>query len=105
GITQVVPFPTSGVMPVTRAYQALLKKYQPDAEPNVSSLEGYLYGKVLVEVLKRAGPKPTPQALVKALSAAPFELGGYQINFASGKHEGSDFVELTMIGAGGKLIR
>ncbi|MCG2578290.1 ABC transporter substrate-binding protein [Dechloromonas sp. XY25] len=105
GITQVVPFPTSGVMPVTRAYQGLLKKYQPDAEPSVSSMEGYLYGKVLVEALKRAGPKPTTQGLVKALSAAPFELGGYQINFTSGKHEGSDFVELTMIGAGGKLIR
>lgn len=105
GITQVVPFPTSGVMPVTRNYQRLLKKYQPEAEPTVSSMEGYLYGKVLVEALNRAGPKPTPQGVVKALSAAPFELGGYQINFTSGKHEGSDFVELTMIGAGGKLIR
>lgn len=105
GITQVVPFPTSGVMPVTRNYQGLLKKYQPQAEPSVSSMEGYLYGKVLVEALKRAGPKPTPQSLGKALSTAPFELGGYQINFTSGKHEGSDFVELTMIGAGGKLIR
>ena len=105
-ITQVVPFPTSGVMPVTRNYQRLLKKYQPQAEPTVSSMEGYLYGKVLVEAINRAGPKPTPQGVVKALSAAPFELGGYQINFTSGnKHEGSDFVELTMIGAGGKLIR
>jgi ABC-type branched-subunit amino acid transport system substrate-binding protein len=105
GITQVVPFPTSGVLPLTRGYQRLLAKYQPDGQPNVSSMEGYLYGKVLVEALRRAGPKPSREALTKALAAGPFEFGGYQIKFPSGSHEGSDFVELTMIGAEGKLIR
>lgn len=105
GITQVVPFPTSGVLPLTRDYQARLKRRQPDAQPSVSSLEGYIYGRVLVEALRRAGGKSDPASLVKALESAPFDLGGHRVHFAPGKHEGSQFVELTMIARSGALIR
>ena len=105
GIAQVVPFPTSGVLPLAREYQKLLRKYYPDSQPSVSSMEGYIYGKVLIDALRRAGPKPNRDSLTKALEGAPFELGGYVIDFGPGKHDGSDFVELTMIGAEGKLIR
>jgi ABC-type branched-subunit amino acid transport system substrate-binding protein len=105
GIAQVVPFPSSGVLPLAREYQKLLRKYYPDSQPSVSSMEGYIYGKVLIEALRRAGPKPNSDTLTKALEGAPFELGGYVIDFGPGKHDGSDFVELTMIGAEGKLIR
>jgi ABC-type branched-subunit amino acid transport system substrate-binding protein len=105
GIAQVVPFPFSGVLPLTREYQKLLGKYLPDAQPTVTGMEGYIYGKVLVEALRRAGPRPTAETLGKALEGAPFELGGFVIDFAPGRHAGVDFVELTMIGANGKLIR
>lgn len=105
GITQVVPFPTSGVLPLTRDYQAWLKRRQPDAQPSVSSLEGYLYGRVLVEALRRAAGKSDPASLVKALKSAPFDLGGHRVQFAPDSHEGSQFVELTMIGKNGALIR
>jgi ABC-type branched-subunit amino acid transport system substrate-binding protein len=105
GIAQVVPFPFSGVLPIAREYQALLKKYQPDAAPTVTGMEGYIYGKVLVESLRRAGPKASRESLTKALEGRPFEMGGYIISFAPGNHEGSHFVELTMIGRDGKLIR
>jgi ABC-type branched-subunit amino acid transport system substrate-binding protein len=71
----------------------------------VSSLEGYIYGRVLVEALRRAAPKTDRAALIKALESAPFELGGFVINLTSGRHEGSQFVELTMIGKSGALIR
>jgi ABC-type branched-subunit amino acid transport system substrate-binding protein len=93
------------VLPLTREYQAVLKKYAAGAEPTVSSLEGYVYGRVLVEALRRAAPKSDRAALVRALESAPFELGGFVISFAPGRHEGSQFVELTMIGKSGALIR
>jgi ABC-type branched-subunit amino acid transport system substrate-binding protein len=104
-IAQVVPFPTSGVLPLTREYQATLKRYAPGAEPTVSSLEGYVYGRVLVEAIRRAAPKSDRAALVRALESAPFELGGFVINLTPNRHEGSQFVELTMIGKSGALIR
>lgn len=105
GIAQVVPFPMSGVLPVTREYQSLLRKYQPEAQPTVTGMEGFIYGKVLVEALRRAGPNADRAALAKALESSPFELGGFVIKFAPGDHEGSKFVELTMIGRSGALIR
>lgn len=104
-IVQVVPFPFSGVMPLTRDYQKALSKYIPDAQPTVTGIEGYIYGKVLVEALRRAGPRVTRESLVTALEGAPFELGGYVIDFSPQSHEGSQFVELTIIGAKGRLMR
>lgn len=105
GIVQVVPFPFSAVMPLTRDYQKAMGKYLPDAQPTVTGIEGYIYGKVLVEALRRAGPRVTRESLVNALEGAPFELGGYVIDFSPQSHEGTQFVELTIIGAKGKLLR
>jgi ABC-type branched-subunit amino acid transport system substrate-binding protein len=105
GIAQVVPFPFSTVLPITKEYQALLKKYLPDAQPTVTGMEGYIYAKVLLEGLRRAGPSPNAKSLKAALEGKPFELGGFDIDFAPGQHEGSSFVELTIIGRNGNLIR
>ena len=104
-IAQVVPFPFAPVLSLTREYRELLKKYGPDKAPTVTSMEGYIYGKVLVEALRRAGPKPDQKSLNTALEGAPFELGGFVIDFAPGDHEGSNFVELTLISRNGSLIR
>jgi hypothetical protein len=46
---------------------ALLGKYTPNANPSYFNLEGFIYAKVLVEALKRAGPNPTKAALTVAL--------------------------------------
>lgn len=105
GIVQVVPFPFSGVMPLAREYQKALGRRHPGVQPTVTGMEGFIYGKVLLEALRRAGPQPTREALVKALEGAPFELGGHVVDFSPQSHEGSQFVELTIIGAGGKLMR
>lgn len=104
-IAQVVPFPFSPVLPLTREYRELLKKYEPDSAPTVTSMEGFIYGKVLVEALRRAAPKADRKSLKTALEGAPFELGGFVIDFAPGAHEGSNFVELTLISRNGSLIR
>ena len=105
GIVQVVPFPFSGVMPLAREYQKALARRHPESQPTVTGIEGFIYGKVLLEALRRAGPQATREALLKALEGAPFELGGYVVDFSPQSHEGSQFVELTIIGAGGKLMR
>lgn len=105
GIAQVVPSPFSGVLPVSLDYRKILRKFLPDAQPTIVGMEGYLYGKVLVEALRRAGPKPTRDMLISALERAPFEVGGHVIGFTKHNHEGSGYIELTMIGANGKLIR
>lgn len=105
GIAQVVPFPYSDVLPVTRSYRKALRQYGEGAAPTMTGMEGYLYGRVLLEALRRAGPAASRESLQKALDSGPFELGGHVIQFGPNRREGSNFVELTIIGPQGKLIR
>lgn len=106
GISQVVPYPYRPDLPVVREYQQLLRKYAPGQEPNYTSFEEFLGAKVLVEALRRAGPAPSRARVLKALeSMDSFDAGGVMIGFSSTNRVGSRYVEVTVIGAGGKLLK
>lgn len=106
GISQVVPFPYQPRLPVVREYQQLLAKYAPGAEVNYTSFEEFLGAKVLVEALRRAGPAPTRERVVKALeSLQKFDLGGIQISYSPSSRIGSRSVEVTVIGSTGRLMK
>ncbi len=106
GISQVVPYPYQPRLPVVREYQALLKKYAPDEEINYTSFEEFLGAKVLVEGLRRAGPAPTRAKVIKALeSMGNYDLGGVTVNYSPENRIGSRYVELTVIGRSGRLMK
>jgi ABC-type branched-subunit amino acid transport system substrate-binding protein len=106
GISQVVPFPFGANKPVVREYQALMKKYGADQPFSYTSFEEFLGAKVLVEGLRRAGPLPTRVKLVKALEGMDnYDLGGTRVNYSQTNRIGSRFVEVTVIGGAGKLLR
>jgi ABC-type branched-subunit amino acid transport system substrate-binding protein len=69
-------------------------------------LEGFVSAKVLVEALRRAGPKPTRAKLQVALeSIKGFDLGGLSLSFSTTDHTGLDFADLSIITASGKFRR
>ena len=69
-------------------------------------LEGYATAKVLVEALRRSGPKPTRERLHAALEAMQnYDLGGLSISFSPSDHTGLDFADLSIIDADGKFRR
>lgn len=69
-------------------------------------VEGFAAAKVLVEGLRRAGPKPTPGSLRDALeSMQKFDLGGLEVSYSATNHSGLDFADLSIIGADGKFMR
>lgn len=106
GISQVVPFPFGANKPVVREYQALMKKYGGDQALSYTSFEEFLGAKVLVEGLRRAGAAPTRARLVKALESIDnFDLGGTRVQYSPTNRIGSRFVEVTVIGGAGKLLR
>lgn len=106
GISQVVPYPYQPKLAVVREYQELLKKYAPGAEVNYTSFEEFLGAKVLVEALRRAGPSPTRERVVKALeSLQKFDLGGLTISYSPTNRVGSRSVEVTVIGSSGRLMK
>ena len=104
-ISQVVPFPFGASEPVVREYQKALKESSP-APVSFSSLEGYIAARVLVEGLKRAGKDLTREKFISALeSMTNVEIGGFNVNFSPKSHNGSSFVELTMIGRNKSFIK
>ena len=106
GITQVVPYPFGANKPVVREYQVLMQKYGAGQAVSYTSFEEFLGAKVLVEGLRRAGPLPTRARLVKALEGMDnYDLGGTRVNYSQTNRIGSRFVEVTVIGGAGKLLR
>lgn len=106
GVSQVVPYPFMPAMPVVREYQRLLKQYAPNELVNYTSFEQFLGAKVLVEGLRRAGPRPTRAGVIKALeSMGNFDLGGTVVRYAPDNRIGSRYVEVTVIGGNGKLLK
>ena len=98
-ISQVVPFPWSDVQPIVRDYQ---KRIGGAEKYSFTSLEGYIAAKVLVEGLKRAGKNPTRESLVDGLaSMGKTDLGGFTVNYTPANHNGSSFVDLTIIARSG----
>ncbi len=102
-ISQVVPFPWSPMTPVVKEYLEFARRGNVDV--NYSSLEGYIAAKVLVEGLRRAGKEPTREKFVSAMESISYlEIGGFQVRFAPDNHNGSQYVDLSMIGREGKFI-
>ena len=106
GISQVVPYPYMPNMPVVREYQTLLKKYAPKELVNYTSFEEFVGAKVLVEALRRAGRNPTRAKVVKALeSMGSYDTGGISVSYSPANRIGSRYVEVTVIGSTGKLLK
>lgn len=104
GISQVVPYPWSASIPVVREYQKF------SAKPGTYSyygMEGYLMARTMVEGLKRISSKePTRERLVSALEGMNnVDFGGFKVNYSPTARQGSSFVELTVLGPNGKLLK
>jgi len=103
GISQVVPYPWNDITPVVREYQKLAVK---PGSYSYYGMEGYLMARTLVEGLKRAGRELSREKLVLALeSMSNVDFGGYRVNYSATARLGSRFVELTVVGPGGKILK
>ncbi|MFZ6767158.1 ABC transporter substrate-binding protein [Undibacterium sp. Di26W] len=98
-ISQVTPFPWSGSIPLVGEYTKSLDKAGVKTL-NFSSFEGYIAAKVFVEGLKRAGPALTREKLLSALETinrSSYDTGGFDVSFSSSNHNGSKYVDMTVI--------
>jgi len=105
-VSQVMPFPFSTTTAISREYLEAVAKAGPDAQPNYSSMEGYLAAKVFAEGLRRAGRNPSRESLVSGLeSIQNANFGGFRVDFNSKDHVASHFVEVSMLTEDGKVRR
>ena len=104
GVTQIVPIPTGASMLVVRDYLRDLEALKR-GEPSFYSLEAYLEAAVLVEGIKRSGSaSPSAAALIRALETMnPYDNRGFTVRYNNRSHEGSRYVDLTVIGRSGVM--
>lgn len=101
-VSQVVPLPWDGSVPVVAEYQAALAAIAPDAKPSFVSLEGYLVGRLAALALERTGAEPTRAGFLAAVAAlGSVDVGGMTMTFGPGDNQGLDRVFLTRINAAG----
>ncbi|MDQ3059417.1 MAG: ABC transporter substrate-binding protein [Pseudomonadota bacterium] len=105
-VSQVMPLPSNNVVPLVREFQQAWKASGATLEPSHMALEGYINARVFTEILRRAGRNPTRSAFIEAAWALKrYDLGGFEVSFTEGQPNASRFVELTMVGRDGRLIR
>jgi branched-chain amino acid transport system substrate-binding protein len=98
-VATVVPPPSKRSLPIVQEYQAAVEKQLGKKEWSFTSMESFIAAKVMVEALRKAGPKLTREAFMAQLDGMKaYDVGGYVVGFAPNNHNGSSFVELTVIG-------
>jgi branched-chain amino acid transport system substrate-binding protein len=103
-IATVVPPFSKGTIPIVSEYRAAMEKLSGKKEFSFTSLESYIGAKIMVEAAKRAGPKLTREAFMHALDAmSSYDVGGYIVSFSPNNHNGSSYVELTVISRDGQF--
>ena len=104
-VTQVFPSERAMGYAINREAAALAKA-KGDVALSPSVMEGFASAKVLVEGLRRAGPKPTREKLVAALAGMEyFDLGGLEVGYGPNDRTGLSFVDLSIIDASGQFMR
>ena len=92
-VTQVVP------LPLVAQYQDALRARDPDAVFDFVSLEGYLVGRLIVDVLRKLGRDVSRQAFLDVVrNSGEFEIGGMALSYGPEDNQGSDRVFITRIG-------
>jgi len=103
-VPAVMPSPHSEPISLSSDYRKAIAKDSPNATYTYASMEGYVVARVVVEALKHINGPVTPEAIDKEMRSLHTELGGFAVDFSK-SHNASQWVESTMIGAGGKITR
>ena len=103
GISQVMPYPWNDTTPLVREYHRLLG---PSGKPSYYGLEAYAMAKLLVDAIRKTGKDLTREKFIVTLeSMQNHDLGGYRVSYSASDRLGSRFVDLTVVGSGGRVLR
>ncbi|HCN89740.1 MAG TPA: ABC transporter permease [Oxalobacteraceae bacterium] len=104
-VSQTMPLPWSATSKLVTDYQRIMKSSK-QTDYSYASMQGFLSAKIFVEGLRRAGRDLSREKLISSLeSMSHADIDGYQINFSPTNHNGSKYVDLTVLGKDGKFIR
>ncbi|HET7764578.1 MAG TPA: ABC transporter substrate-binding protein [Burkholderiales bacterium] len=104
-ISQVFPNPANRVVPIIKEFRDNFEKYgKAQGVPSHFNLEGYLAAKILVEAIHRSKDASSAGVIRGLEMLHDWDMGGYVVDFSPSKHNGSRFVDMSIISGAGELI-
>jgi ABC-type branched-subunit amino acid transport system substrate-binding protein len=104
-LSQVVPPLDHIALPVVAEFRAAIEALTGRKDYSPASLEAYIGAKVLVEALRRAGPAPTRDSVLRALDTMSYyDAGGYVVSFSRTRRQGSARIYPMVVGRDGGLL-
>ena len=104
-VTQVVPLPTSKDTLLNQNYHNALVNFAEGIEPGFISFEGYIIGRLTIELLQRVGPTPTRAAFMDTMhKSGELVLDGFSLTYSQTDNQGSNSVFITKITSGNRYI-
>jgi len=98
-VTQVVPYPWNVATPLAKEFNQAMREGGGETVVSYAAMEGYIYAKVIVEGLRQAGNNPTRESFIRALEGfRSYDLGGFAVHYGPKNRDGSDYIDITMIG-------
>jgi len=104
-LSQVVPMPGSTSLPIVREFEKDRQRFAAQKPATYSSLEGYICGRIVMEVLRRAKTLTREGILVAAETSGVLDVGGFRVDYGGESRRSINPVELTMLARTGNLIR
>jgi branched-chain amino acid transport system substrate-binding protein len=104
-ISQVMPNLNNKTMPIVRQFREDYARYAKTKDaPTYFMIEGYISARLIVEAIRRS-KDASPDGVRRGLeSLRTYDLGDYIVDFSPTRHQGSSFVDLSVIGGRGTLV-
>ncbi len=97
-VSQVVPSPHNTNIPLIKEFKHAMDKYQHDSPITLTSLEGYIVGKLFCEIAAAVVGELSRENFIKTMQkVGQFDLGGLVLTFGENDHQGMEKVYLTKI--------
>lgn len=103
-LAQIMPSLRNNAVPVVTEYLKLHAARSPDTPPSASQFEGFVHARLLVEGLRRTGRELSTASFIRAMEGAgELAFGRFTAQYSPRSHNGSNYVELAIIDAAGRL--
>lgn len=104
GFTTLVPNPFRPSTGMSRDFNKMAAAHQKPVD--YDRFWGYLNLRVLLEQLRRAGRDVTPQSLATSIEQMhKADIAGYPVSYSPEQHHGSNYVDIMIVGPGGRFMR
>jgi ABC-type branched-subunit amino acid transport system substrate-binding protein len=104
-IAQVTPNPYKISTRIGKEFNDVIAKSPAlDVPVSYSMIEGFIAAKVIAEAVRRQGARPSREGMQHALDTMDsYDVGGYLVGFKPNQHNGSRFVELSIVSGAGRI--